>query len=267
MDMKNLPLLLATLTMLALAPEAHAQSRKSSPAERAATDLQKLSGPLLKCPPDMAQWTVAFEYPEDKKKPDGSPPPPPLPYFRLRPAKVDTTRTRHMTREDLTDFNGCHRENWYVERTQYSKRHGESAWSQHEASSSHGAAPDPEFTPLPACVFRDVGWLTSENFMGLVDYAGRPCLVFLPGGANGNAAVDLDDLARKPEKLEALGAWAFVDEATRLPVAIRWQNTTRTFTFGTPPTAMLTLPQDLQDAIRKGEQGRARLFQQAARPY
>jgi hypothetical protein len=88
--------------------------------------------------------------------------------------------------------------------------------------------------------------------------------VFAPGGA---AKLDLSNPAHIKELLAAKPLVAYVSAETRLPVALRSGAITQRFHFASPPSVMQSLPAELLDQIRKGEQARQRLYQPAPRPY
>src|SRR5439155_739816 len=79
------------------------------------------------------------------------------------------------------------------------------------------------------------------------------CLVFVLDGA---AALDGGD---QQQALEDQKTIAYIDAETRLPVLLRINGETRKFQFDAPPTAMLTLPEEIADQVKKGEEARTRL--------
>jgi hypothetical protein len=205
------------------------------------------AGPLLQTPPEFARWTVAFT----REKPPQT--------AAEERAKVITTKTRDIVREEMIDIRGCRDDRWHVRGTQFDKPHGQSTWFQSSAADNPYGNTGTAFSPLPANGFRQWEWISAETYRGLVEVDGMECLVFAPAPVKNGRL--------RPEDLPLLPALALVSEKTRLPVLMRAGGVTQKFAFETPPTAVQSLPEDLLQQIRTAAEARERLFQPAARPY
>ena len=215
------------------------------------------SASLLKSAPDFSQWTVSYSYPADSKS-----------SVKIRdghePLKVTTTQTKHIIREEAVDAKGRRAEAWYVGSTQYRKAFGDAAWYISTPQDNPDRPPDPEYSPLPPNGFRDWSWVGQSSYVGPIVFEGVTCLVFAPSGA---AKLDHSNPQRIKEQTSTQPLVAYVNVETRLPQALRTGDVIRRYQFLPPPTAVQQLSPDLAAQIKKVEEGRARLYQPAPRPY
>ncbi len=223
------------------------------------------SGPLLAPIPDFSQWVVTFTYPEEKPRPGSLTPPPTKPdYFKTRVRSVTTTKTHDIVHEAFVDEQGQQSDVWHVGNTQYQKPLGSSTWQQHDATELSDKNALKIYSPLPASGFRDLDWITPENYVTTIKNGDRSYLVFVP---NPPPNLDLSNPDGQAQKLDNLVSVALIDATTHLPFQVTFNQVTRSYRFDPPPTEVQALPSDLVDAIQKGQQGRIRLAQPAPRPY
>ena len=212
--------------------------------------------PLLKAAPDFSKWTVNYVYP---KQPATNCPP----LSGDETHRMTVTKTGNIVSEDVVDGRGCHTETWYVGALQYRKPPGKSNWF--ESSPTIGANPvSTDYSPLPPNGFRAWDWIGRESYAGKVALESGESFVFVPGGAQ---KLNLSNPGRLKELIAAQPLVAYVNAETRLPVALCSGGVTQRVVFDPPPNAVQTLPADLLDQIRKGEEARRRLYQPAPRPY
>lgn len=224
------------------------------------------SGPLLGKAPDFSDWLVTFAYASEaarKTRPESASQPRPA-YLDKRPSRVSTTRTGKITHEVTRDLRDAQTEIWFEGNVQFYQSPGSNQWFESGQSTSAGGSSDVDYRPLPPSGFRDLDWITADNFAGSIPYGNGSCLIFVPGGYR---KLDLSDATKRTKLLETQTKIAYIDADTRMPVAVRDGDLTRVYKFNPPPTAMQTFPADLSDAINKGKEGRRRLEQPAARPY
>jgi len=240
--------------MIFFAPCAHAQS---------ADDAQPPSGPLLASAPDYSQWVVTFTYPEDKNPTSGADASGPAPaYLTTRTRTITTTKTHEVIHEEFVDGRGEKFDEWHVGNIAYTKGSGSNLWGELDPSDlANGSA---HFQPLPASGFRNLDWITKDSYAGTMKYSGRDCLVFTLVSPH---KTNLFKLTTPESQLESLATYALIDAETRLPVIVKAEGMTRLYQFKNAPTEKLTLPPDLAEQLRKGEEGRKRLNQPMPRPY
>ncbi len=224
--------------------------------ENPAGTLEIPAGALLKAAPEFSKWTVTYNYPAqpvaDSPRLTGD-----------ETHRVTTIKTGKIISEDLVDGRGCHTETWHVGALQYLKPHGKPTWF--ESSPSAGVDPvSTDYSPLPPNGFRAWDWVGRDSYAGRVALEGGDTFVFVPGGAQ---RLDLSIPGKAKERIAAQPLVAFVNAETRLPLALRSGSVTQRFVFDPPPNAIQSLPADLLDQIRKGEEARQRLYQPAPRPY
>jgi len=212
-------------------------------------------GPLLRPAPEFSQWTITLSYPDERgKKADDKPP---IPGLENRVHQIVTTKTKNIVHEETIDGKGVKSEKWYVGSTQYRKDPGATVWYENSAGTMGKTQQDFHYTPLPPSGFRDLDWINADAYAGTIAYGKGKCLVFIPGGGSAtNAAV-----------VTTLPTVALIDSETRLPVEVHNGGIIRVFQFADQAPAMQTLPPDLAEEIKKGDEGRARLDQRPPRPY
>ena len=191
--------------------------------------------------PDFSRWLITFSYPEDRTKS----PNPSLPgYMAGRPRARTTTITKEIIHEETVNINGDKTDAWRIRAIQYQKPPGSTVWYQAPARA------------MTATGFSDLEWITGDDYIGTVRYAGRTCLVFA-----GNAPADLDvsKLSDPTAEFNSLNQIAFIEADSRLPVETRAFGVIRYFKFMEGPTEKLTFPADLAEHIRQNDAIEARL--------
>jgi len=250
------------LVFVLSATSAFPQTPADSTAEASAQKQAPPPGPLLESAPAFSQWVITFSYPEDRQKSSNSAPLPAYASTRLR--TITTTKTKNIVHEEFVDASGRKFDVWHVANKQYRKLFGSKVWLENSAGEvNNGSATD--YMAFPPTGFRDLDWLSDQNYAGTVKYVGRDCLVFV---MNAPPGLDLSSANTPPDKFESFGMIAFIDLGSRLPVEIQTNGVMRTYQFtDPPPDAVLKLPPDLSEQIKKGEEERARLNQRPPRPY
>lgn len=223
-------------------------------------------GRLLRNAPDFSQWSVTFSYADDRaQKGDKNPVPDyikTLPTFLHRPRKTLTTKTGDITSVQMVDVAGETSQLWTDHGVQYIKSVGTNVWCTVRSDMGLG---DMESMRLPPGGFSELDWVGKDSYAGKIAYGDTQCLVFTPGGP---ASLDLSDDRKQKERMEALTKVAYIDDATRLPRALRIGEEVRIFQFtNPPPSAMQSLPPDLQAILAQAEKAATMLMHPAARPY
>ena len=268
--MKTLPtfclVLVVTVTL-------HAQQGAPSPT------LPPLSpGPLLKRAPDYSTWTVTCqghslggrqpvkpattgeEKPKDK---DGK-----------EPVTIASTviKTGSAILELNADTDGKRKEIWHIGGLMVMKQPDAAepiVWPdsvQADIYSVNFAAAD----------FAGLDWISATTYTGMAKYQGRDCIQFT------GEVSPLNPKAREEEAI-AIGqaiafgqpvpqetkvaAVAYIDLETRLPLVVTFGNEKRFYQYGTPPTADLTLPPELANAVKEREKQMKRLSIGPSRAY
>jgi len=226
------------------------------------------SQPLVRSAPASSQWTITFAYQDDAKKSavdKPSEPPKPVPEnMAVRPRTITTTKTGEIIHEVTLTVGGDKLENWQVHGDYYIKYPGKSFWSAYEK-------PDPTqpsigtrvVMGLPDSGFRGLEWISKDTYAGKIKSGVGECFIFVPGG---RAMVNVAEPAGQ-KALESLPTIAYIDAETRLPMLVRAGDETRTFKFTSPPTSNQTLPADLADEIKKGDEIRAKRNAAPQREY
>lgn len=251
------------LAMLCFAGALYAQIPRDGATQTATATKPTLpTGPLLRTVDNFSRWEVSFAYSDDQqKKGDTIDAKATSLSENARPRKITTTKTGPIIHEETTDVIDRQTDTWFNGNTQYAKAGSSRIWLQ----ASPGLMGDTAYHPLPANGFRNLDWITPDNYVGLVPAAGgRQYLVFTQGGLQ---KLDLTDAAERNDRMTKAGTIAYVDADSRLPILVRINGETRAYRFDAAPAQVQTLPVDLADQIKKGEEARARLLQSAARPY
>jgi hypothetical protein len=194
------------------------------------------SGAFLSPPPDFAQWVEAFSYPEERAPTKGL-------FIETRTRKITIKKTKKIVHEETISAQGETREDWYIGPNQYSKLPSASGWvSGPENVQSAGG-------------FHDLDWIVEGNYIGVVKFGGKSCLVFTLTHSGPLTASVKEQLLTN---LDALPTVGYIDADTRLPVQVRQYGIIRNFQFMEAPTEMLTPPPDLAQDLKKAEDLRAR---------
>ncbi len=222
-------------------------------------------GPLLRPAANFSQWGITFTYADEKKKKESaatSKPPVLAPDTRLR--KTAMTKTGDLIHEEQTDSAGRTADTWFDKGTAYTKSSVNPTWSQ----ATVNAAPHPGQARSsdcpPASGFRSMEVVNASNYACTMPYGSGTCLVFASGSGQKS---DGNDPGQKQQHLASMDQVAYIDTDSRLPIALRTRGELQTYHFDAPPTAMQTLPADLADLVKKGQEARARLEAPAARPF
>lgn len=214
-------------------------------------------GALLKPAPDLAKWTVTYEYPNV-----GTPQVPARNGSEV--AQITTIKTGNIVSQDVVDGRGSHEQIWYVGGDkQYRKPAGKSEWFE-SSPSMGGNKVNSDFVALPENGYRGWDWIDRDSYLGMAKLEFGNCLVFVPGGRS-QSKISGKSLSK--DQVAAFPIVALVNAETRFPVALRSGGVTQRFEFGQAPTAMQQFPADLKDSIKNGEEARKRLYQPAPRPY
>ena len=253
---------LLILALALVAAHAHAQRPASNNAPAASPPARPTppAGPLLQPAPEFSAWEIRIIYPEESaavtaaKRADNA----------RRLVQINTTKTGRVVHEVTRFADDRQTDIWDNGPLQYEKQTGASYWT-----ACAGRIADRESTG-GKCVaptktgFRDLDWVNACDYVGTVAFREQKCLVFAQVGAE---KVDADDADALKRQLDALPVVAYIDTETRLPVSLRMGRTVHFYRFGSPPTAMQTLPADLTAEIKKGEDARLRTNTLAPRPY
>jgi hypothetical protein len=231
----------------------------TSPSPSFSQDAEVPADPLINKAPDFSKWVIAYSYPEDKLKTTAATPPATAPVTKdKRLRQVAITKTKSLVREETTTIMGDTTIKFYASGIQYTKPPGSKDWFEATNVVEKNAYNAFYAKPLPPSGFRDLDWITAENYVGTIKYNGSSVLVFVPGGTK---TLSAKDLAKQKNPLETQAKAALIDDATRFPVAVQEAGTNQTYKFDTPPTEMLTFPPDLEAALKKGKEDRAKIDQ------
>jgi hypothetical protein len=199
---------------------------------------QNVTPAKVPAPPANARWSIDFSR-EDKKRKEGP-----------ADAEVDSTEIRRkeftltgdtaLVKETFAD--GFSRELYQVGNLQLF----------HPRGSRHIIVLDITDQPTPDQLFRRVfpglDWVAPQYFHGATEAFGKPCLYYK--STTQLASVEADD---NPAQV-AREAW--VSQETGLPVAFKWGGVTGKYTFLTPSTAKVELPEEfrkyLDENLRTG---------------
>ncbi len=220
-------------------------------------------GPRVTPVPDFARWVVTFTYPEDRASKQGQPVTMP-PYANTRTRTIVTTKTGNFVHEELIDMQGSKFELWHIGGVQYAKADTSKIWQQTEAGTNSNGARDAGFSPLPASGYRDLDWIDGATFAGITMYDAKSCYVYIEGAP---ANLDLSNPSTLLTKLDNVSKVAFIEAKSGLPVEVRDGEVYHDYEFADAPDTRLKLPDDLASQIKKGNEARAALYQQAPRPY
>jgi len=231
-------------------------------------------GPLLKRAPDYSTWTVTCQGHAAEARPS------------VKPA---TTEGKPKDKEAVTiastvvktgstilelnaDTDGKRKEIWHIGGLMVMKQPDAAeptVWPdtvQADIYSVNFAAVD----------FAGLDWISATTYSGMAKYQGRDCIQFT------GEVSPLNPKAREEEAI-AIGqaiafgqpvppetkvtAVAYIDLETRLPLVVTFGNEKRIYQYGTPPAAELTLPPELENAVKEREKQLKRLSTAPARAY
>ena len=204
--------------------------------------------------PDFFQWTVTVapnktdgEVPAPVPGPDGKLPPTPLTI-----TQVVYTRTKDIRHDDIYYSNGNHSEIWHVgTRVIMRSPNGEFA-----IESAGGVAAALLVPDLSSAGFYGVDWVTIGNFVGrdklddgtkVFHYKGQE-KVPNPGAALFRTTPGAPNKPKPPAET-TVPTEALIDVDSRLPLVIKQPVRTLTYSYQSPPTSMLQLPEDMQKRV------------------
>ena len=235
-------------------------------------------GPLLKRAPDYATWTVTCKgqpiESEELKKAVTTGEEKPKDKEDKEPVTMASTvvKTGSTILELNTDTSGQRKEIWHVGGLMVMKRSDAAeptVWPD-------SVQPDIYSANFADGDFAGLDWISPTTYTGMAKYQGRDCIQF-----SGEVS-PLNPKAREEEAIairEAItfgqpvpqevkvAAVAYIDLETRLPLIATFGKEKRIYQYGTPPTADLTLPAELANAVKEREKQMKRLTSAPARAY
>jgi hypothetical protein len=200
------------------------------------------AGPLLAPAPEYSKWVVTFTYPQNGAGAE------------TRTKTITTTKTQDVVLEAMVTANGLEHDIWHVGEIQYDYLADSKIWLEPPPKTSR------EYDPMPANGFRDLDWIAMNNFIGRIKSPNGFYLVFSPVATRKLAA------GAQLDQVKSLATYALIDDQTRLPALAQENFITRVYQFETPPVDKLTLPQDLEQILKKEQDVRARM-NQPPRPF
>jgi len=247
----------------------HAQQAATSP------NLPPLPpGPLLKRAPDYSTWTVTCQGHALERRPVKSATSGEEKSKDKESVTIASTvvKTGSTILELNADTDGKRKEIWHVGGLMVMKQPDTAepiVWPD-------SAQADIYSVNFANADFAGLDWISSTTYAGMAKYQGRDCIQF-----NGDVS-PLNPKAREEEAI-AIGqaiafglpvppetkvaAVAFIDLETRLPLVVTFGNEKRIYQYGTPPTADLTLPPELANAVKEREKQLKRLSTGPTRAY
>jgi hypothetical protein len=213
--------------------------------------LKPPAGSMIASAPELSQWVITFSYPGDTPK--GVTPPPPLPADnRLR--AITTTKTKEIVHEQAVNGMGRTIDTWVIGQDQFFKASDDTFWGR--ALPGHSV--------WPANGFRDLDWVSRDNYVGTMKYAGHSCLVFIQGAPVG---MNIAKPGAPVPSFDSFNVVAFIDAESRLPVESRDVGVVRSFQFGPEPTDKLVPPPDLAQELKHAALLNATFSQRPTREY
>lgn len=134
------------------------------------------------------------------------------------------------------------------------------------ARPSRPDAYNPLFMDFSKSDFQGFEWISEKNFVGIRDVLGRKCLVFrdtIKRTAPGMQSDDPDPASASFEN----GVVASVDLETRLPVTLVNENGLFVYQFYDAPTAMQTLPGNVQAVVDQQKLAAQAVARRPSRPF
>ena len=168
------------------------------------------------------------------------------------PRSILTTKTGKIFHEETTSVSGKKLDRWQQDQTFYIKNESQRNWGAYDNEYRRkNPTTDPSLSPIPESEFRGLDWIKDDTYAGPVRSGTATFFVFVPSNA---AALDVNDA----KALEGQPVIAYVDAATRLPASVRENGVTRIYSYSTPPSVPLTIPEDLAASIKRGEELKAK---------
>ena len=133
------------------------------------------------------------------------------------------------------------------------------------ARPSSEKSPSSMYTDFSTSDFQGFGWISTANYIGLKEFMGKQCLFF-----KDRLKVEIDagdDSGASPAQVIYQSMAAYIDAETRLPVCLQDPNGISTYQFGTPPTAMQSLPQVVQKFLADRKKAAQSVARRPGRPF
>lgn len=196
------------------------------------------AGPLIQNVPSSVDFTIDYKYSSDEK-PSRSEAGPTLSgngtaLRAPRMRQVHVTKTKDAGYFVWVDENGGKEECWLIMGVQWITPKG--SRERELATSSES----PYFKEnLPIHIFPGFEWISASDFKGIQNVEGRNCLAFESSDADGKTSL------------------AYVDAGTKLPVLLKTNEVSCSYTFLLSPTKPLSIPEDILGFLkREAEQTR-----------
>ncbi|MDR3404158.1 MAG: hypothetical protein P4L99_16795 [Chthoniobacter sp.] len=235
-------------------------------------------GPLLKRAPDYSTWTVTCQgHPvkgREPVKPSTTGEEKPKGKEGKEPVTIASTvvKTGSTILELNADTDGRRKEIWHIGGLMVMKQPDvaePTVWPD-------SAQADIYTVNFAAGDFAGLDWISATTYTGMAKYQGRDCIQFtgevspLNPKAREEEAIAIGQAIAfgQPVPVESkVAAVAYIDLETRLPLVVTFGNEKRFYQYGTPPTADLTLPPELANAVKEHEKQMKRLSIAPARAY
>jgi len=235
-------------------------------------------GPLLKRAPDYSTWTVACQGHPVKGKGPVNRSTTGEEKSKEQEGKEAITITSTVVKTGPTilelnaDTDGKRKEIWHIGGLMVMKEPDAAepiVWPdsvQADINSVNFAAAD----------FAGLDWISATTYSGMAKYQGRDCIQFtgevspLNPKAREEEAIAIGQAIAfgQPVPQESkVAAVAYIDLETRLPLVVTFGSEKRFYQYGTPPTAELTLPPELENAVRDRKKQMKRLSTAPAKAY
>jgi hypothetical protein len=212
-------------------------------------------GNLLKSAPDYTQWTVDFSVPQS----DSDTPTPPPAGQQYKPKQITTTKTGSIIHEQFVYGTGQTFDRWFIGQTLYLHDPASNQWMEaHPGQTGAGLG----YNGLPANGFRDLDWINSSNYVGMVQHAGHQDLVFTQSHPSRGKSANLS-----PGLYQQWDTYALIDLSTHLPEEVKQLGAVGKYRFTDLPHQPQEMAPDLAKIIQQGQDIRAHLSQMPPRPY
>lgn len=208
-------------------------------------------GVLLNVPPEFSQWIVTYSYPQDRPARTDTKP---SPLNGDLPRRVTVTKTKDIIHEEIVTVSGAKHDKWQNSGKYYMKPTNQAYWGEYDASFAKDyQISDFKLLPVPSDKFRGLEWVGGKTYAGSLKDQGREYLLFIP---TDSTSVNFNDATA----LKSLPVVAYIDAATRLPIAYKSGDIVQQYIFGNAPAEMQAFPADLSQEIKDGNERHAKVF-------
>lgn len=236
-------------TLAALA--ANAQQPSSTPVV--------LPNPILAKMPSMAAWTITVLSRQSPQEPNSAEPGKAVPSAKF--VFVKTEPLMHVTRIDAS---GHEIHQWCVGATQYVLNQ----------NSADVGVMDPEADDYITGDFQNLSWIKEPNFSGMKPYKGKQCWVFKDRVLQCKLR-EFEDAKKRAadqknlfdENIYYQEEVAYIDSESRLPMVVQRGDDFYVYTYEAPPTALLTLPENLKQKVHADLQASRAMKAGPPRPF